>query len=68
MIKIVPSIVAREKSLETRIKKDTSDPDDRMVTQIIALERANPDEVKRVLDPIISKIQFSTWPIRRRVF
>lgn len=55
MIKIVPSIVAREKSLETRIKKDTSDPDDRMVTQIIALERANPDEVKRVLDPIISK-------------
>ncbi len=26
-----------------------------MVTQIIALERANPDEVKRVLDPIISK-------------
>jgi general secretion pathway protein D len=55
MIKIVPSVVAREKSLETRIKKDTSDPDDRMVTQIIALERANPDEVKRVLDPIISK-------------
>jgi general secretion pathway protein D len=26
-----------------------------MVTQIVALERANPDEIKRVLDPIISK-------------
>lgn len=55
MIKIVPSVVAREKSVETRIKKDGSDPDDRMVTQIVVLERANPDEVKRVLDPIISK-------------
>ncbi|KAF0158496.1 MAG: proteinral secretion pathway protein D [Syntrophaceae bacterium] len=55
MIKIVPSVVAREKSVETRSKKDSSEPDDRMVTQIIALERANPDEVKRVLDPIISR-------------
>ncbi len=26
-----------------------------MVTQIVTLERANPDEIKRVLDPIISK-------------
>jgi len=55
MIKIVPSAAAREKSVETRVKKDASDSDDRMVTQIIALERANPEEVKRVLDPIISK-------------
>lgn len=55
MIKIVPSVVAREKSVETRVKRDGSETDDRMVTQIIALERANPDEVKRVLDPIISK-------------
>lgn len=55
MIKIVPSATAREKSVETRVKKDTTDSDDRMVTQIIALEQANPDEVKRVLDPIISK-------------
>jgi len=55
MIKIVPSALAREKSLETRFKKDTTEADDRMITQIIALERANPDEVKRVLDPIIPK-------------
>lgn len=55
MIKIVPSVVAKEKSVETRFKKDNTEPDDRMVTQIIALERANPDEVKRVLDPIISR-------------
>ena len=55
MIKIVPSSVAREKSLETRYKKDGAETDDRMVTQVIALDRANPDEVKRVLDPIIPK-------------
>ncbi len=30
-------------------------PEDRMVTQIVTLERANPDEIKRILDPIISK-------------
>ena len=55
MIKIVPSVAAREKSLETRIQKDGAEAEDRMVTQIIALDRANPDEVKRVLDPIIPK-------------
>ena len=55
MIKIVPSSLAREKSMETRIKNEPGAPDDRMVTQIVSLERANPDEIKRVLDPIISK-------------
>ena len=55
MVKIIPAALAREKSLETRVKNEAGSPDDRMVTQIIALERANPDEIKRVLDPIISK-------------
>jgi len=31
------------------------EPEDRMVTQVISLERANPDEIKRVLDPIVPK-------------
>lgn len=55
MVKIVSSSVAREKSLETRLPRDNGDADDRMVTQIITLERANPDEVKRILDPIIPR-------------
>lgn len=55
IIKIVPSATAREKSVETRISRESTDADDRIVTQIIALERANPDEVKRVLDPIVSR-------------
>ncbi len=55
MTKIIPASSAREKNLETRTKKELAEPEDRMVTQVVALERANPDEVKRILDPIISK-------------
>ena len=55
MIKIIPSAAAREKGLETRTKKDPPLQEDRMVTQIMPLERANPDEVKRILDPITPK-------------
>jgi general secretion pathway protein D len=55
MIKIIPAALAREKGMETRTKKELASPEDRMVTQIVSLERANPDEIKRVLDPIISK-------------
>lgn len=53
--KIIPVSQAREKSLEIRTKKELATPEDRMVTQIVALERANPDDIKRILDPIISK-------------
>jgi general secretion pathway protein D len=55
MVKVIPAVLAREKSVETRFKKEVTDPDDRMVTQVVTLERANPDEIKRVLDPIISR-------------
>jgi general secretion pathway protein D len=55
MIKVIPATAAREKFMETRLKKETIEPEDRIVTQIITLERANPDEIKRVLDPIISR-------------
>lgn len=55
MVKIIPAALAREKSLETRSKFQPGSPDDRMVTQIVSLERANPDDIKRVLDPITPK-------------
>jgi general secretion pathway protein D len=55
MIKIIPATLAREKGMETRLKNELVNPEDRMVTQIVTLERANPDEIKRILDPIISK-------------
>lgn len=54
--KIVPALQAREKQLETRIGAQGADgTEDRLITQIITLENANPDEIKRVLEPLISR-------------
>ncbi|MFH1081092.1 MAG: type II secretion system secretin GspD [Pseudomonadota bacterium] len=55
VIKIIPSQQAREKSLETRLHHEKGTTDDKYVTQIVSLDHANPDEMKRVLDPLISK-------------
>jgi general secretion pathway protein D len=55
VIKIIQSQQAREKSLETRLQHEKATTDDKYVTQIISLDHANPDEIKRVLDPLISK-------------
>jgi general secretion pathway protein D len=55
VIKIVPALQAREKQLETRVGKQDGNQEDKIVTQIISLENANPDEVKKVLDPLISR-------------
>jgi general secretion pathway protein D len=53
--KIVPSVTARGKSIETRLREEIDNPDDRVVTQIIRLDYANPDELKRLFAPLISK-------------
>ena len=53
--KIVPSVTARGKSIETRLRQEVEDPEDRVVTQIIRLDYANPDELKRLFAPLISK-------------
>ncbi len=55
VIKIIQSQQAREKSLETRLQHEKATTDDKYVTQIISLDHASPDEMKRVLDPLISK-------------
>jgi len=55
IIKIVPSKDARTKNIETRLKSGAITPEDRVVTQIISLSYANPDELKKVLAPLISK-------------
>ena len=55
VIKIVPALQAREKQLETRVGNPDDNREDKIVTQIISLENANPDEVKKVLDPLISR-------------
>ena len=55
VIKIVPSQQAREKSIETRLRAEGLGPNDRVVTQIIPLKHASPDDMKKVLDPLVSK-------------
>jgi general secretion pathway protein D len=54
--KVVPSVEARQKSVETR--KETSivpRPDDRIITQIKPLAYADSQEIRKVLAPLISK-------------
>lgn len=55
VIKIVPALQAREKHLETKTDMGGGATEDKLVTQIVTLENANPDEVKKVLDPLISR-------------
>ncbi len=55
VIKIVPSLQAREKQLETRTKGEEGGAEDKLITQIITLQNANPDDIKKVLDPLISR-------------
>ena len=55
VIKVIPSVDARGKNLELRLTRDEAVPEDKLVTQIISLQHANPDEMKKVLDPLISK-------------
>jgi len=53
--KIVPMSDARTKSVETRLREEARSPDDKVVTQLIPLRYAAPEEVKRLLTPLVSK-------------
>jgi general secretion pathway protein D len=55
VIKVVPSMEARGKNLDLRLNREEMSPDDKVVTQILPLQHANPDEMKKILDPMISK-------------
>ena len=55
IIKIVPAVQARSKAIETRLRKGAIHPEDRVVTQLIPLKYANPNELKKLFVPLISK-------------
>lgn len=55
VIKIIPMVEARSKSIETKFGTESTNPDDRLVTQLIPLKFASPEEMKTVLAPFISK-------------
>ena len=55
IIKIIPSPDARAKNIETKLKEEADSPEDRIVTHLIPLKYANPNEIKRLFAPLISK-------------
>jgi general secretion pathway protein D len=55
IIKVVPALQAREKSVETLLGSEGVQPEDKIVTQIITLEYANTEEIRKILEPLISR-------------
>jgi len=56
VIKVVPSVEARQKSVELRKAPGfVPRPDDRIITQIMPLHYANAQEVRKLLAPMVSK-------------
>lgn len=53
--KIVPAIRARSKNIETRLHDQLVDTEDKVVTQLIHLRFADPNELKKLFAPLISK-------------
>ncbi|MFH1982430.1 MAG: type II secretion system secretin GspD [Pseudomonadota bacterium] len=53
--KVIPMPDARSKNIETKLRTEAKNPDDSVVTQLIPLKYANPDEIKALFAPLISK-------------
>jgi len=66
IVKIVPAVSARTKSVETRLLEDALGPEDKVITQLIPLRYADPDELKKLFTPLISKssVIVSYFPTR----
>jgi general secretion pathway protein D len=55
IIKIVPAVAARGKDIETRLREEALTPEDKVVTQLVRLRYADPNELKKLFAPLISK-------------
>ena len=53
--KIVPAVQARSKSIPTVKQGEYVEPTDKVVTQIIGLDHSDPNEMKKILAPLVSK-------------
>ncbi|MDD2605130.1 MAG: type II secretion system secretin GspD [Desulfobacteraceae bacterium] len=53
--KVVPAPEARAKSIETRLYEEAGGVSDRVVTQIVTLKYADPEEARKLLAPLVSK-------------
>ncbi|MBN1380505.1 MAG: type II secretion system secretin GspD [Deltaproteobacteria bacterium] len=55
VIKIIPTVDVRGKKVQTLLQNEKVAVEDRIVTQIISLEYADANEMKKVLDPLIPR-------------
>ena len=55
VIKIVPSVEAQSRNIETIQAGGTADPEDRVVTQLVPLKYTAPTEMQKILQPLVSK-------------
>jgi general secretion pathway protein D len=55
IIKIISSPDARTKNIKTRLEEESGMAGDTVVTQIIPLRYADPDDIKRLFTPLVSK-------------
>ncbi|MCF8110776.1 MAG: type II secretion system secretin GspD [Desulfobacteraceae bacterium] len=53
--KVVPAPNARSMSIETKLKREADEEGDRIVTQILPLDYADPNEIKKIFSPLVSK-------------
>lgn len=53
--KIIPAVKARSENIRTFRSDIALHPEDRIVTQLIPLKHTTPDEIKKVLAPLVSK-------------
>ncbi len=53
--KILPTVKARSQNVETLQIGFSDSPEDRVVTQLVPLKHTTPDEMKKVLMPLVSK-------------
>jgi general secretion pathway protein D len=55
IVKIIPAPEARTKNIQTLLELERANPEDKVVTQLIPLKYADPEEVKRLFTPLVSK-------------
>lgn len=55
IIKIVPAVSAKSMNVETRLRMEAVSSEDKVITQLIPLRYADPEELKKLFTPLISK-------------
>jgi len=55
VVKIIPAPEARTKNIQTLLELERANPEDKIITQLIPLKYADPEEVKRLFTPLVSK-------------